>query len=184
VEEALAVPPEWRAHTAGVVTIELDASLVRESYSHNVRWAKTMEMRLDCFLCERSGRTTWLELGAEAGTCSGSRQGVGPHPAPARVVSFDSAWSDDRRTMRWVIDRWWEQFYDSVDKRDGNIVASALWARIHIDYRCPETSKQAEDFTQSNLAFPYTMECRDCGERLGTWEEPPQIRLLAHRATG
>ena len=68
------MPPEWRQHTAGVVTIELVASFVHESYSHHVRWAKTMEMRLDCFLCERSGRTTWLELGAEAGTCSGSRQ--------------------------------------------------------------------------------------------------------------
>jgi hypothetical protein len=65
--------PGSHAVPAGPLSIEVKASLARVSDSHHIRWGGELHIRLDWFICRRSGRTTWVQHGADAGTCSGSR---------------------------------------------------------------------------------------------------------------
>ena len=177
--------PGSHAVPAGPRSIEVKASLARVSDSHQIRWGGELHIRLDCFICRRSGRTTWVQHGADAGTCSGSRNRRGleqphePHPAPVKIASFNTSREGDRSSFRWLLERWWEPFYDVEDERDAT--PTVPWVRIIIPYRCPQTLAEYEDFTQSNLGWPYAIGCEDCGERLGLWEEAPRVRLLERR---
>ncbi|MEU4421834.1 hypothetical protein AB0F81_14505 [Actinoplanes sp. NPDC024001] len=56
---------------------------------HNLHWQRSFELSLDCFICERTGRTTSLKHGAEHGTCTGDSK-TGTHPTATRISAFDA----------------------------------------------------------------------------------------------
>ncbi|GAA0395084.1 hypothetical protein GCM10009541_42750 [Micromonospora gifhornensis] len=61
---------------------------VPETPLHHLHWRGKLALSLDCFICERTGRTTSFELGAERAICSGTRE-TGEHYTAARLAAFD-----------------------------------------------------------------------------------------------
>jgi hypothetical protein len=50
--------------------VEITSALVipgGKDRSHALRWERTIELSIDCFICERTGRTTFLQWGCRAG---------------------------------------------------------------------------------------------------------------------
>ncbi|MFI8105448.1 hypothetical protein [Streptomyces sp. NPDC086023] len=141
---------------------------------HNVHWQKRVEVSLDCFICERTGRTTSLSYGEEPGVCTGNRRTA--HPAPARISGFDVTQGRDTLALRLLVDRWWAPFHDA--KRDQAGTALTNWVRLYAGYYCPE-SQQAGTFSiQSNAIRPRNIVCTHCTEPLATEVQSPAIRLL------
>ncbi|MEU0083132.1 hypothetical protein [Streptomyces sp. NPDC006274] len=46
------------------ITAEPELPLPRPKF-HNLHWQMKLDLRLDCFICERTGRTTRFECGEE-----------------------------------------------------------------------------------------------------------------------
>lgn len=68
-------------------SVEVTATLILpESPFHNIHWRSGLEFTLDCFICERTGRTTTFEQGAERSVCSGDADS-GPHHTAARITT-------------------------------------------------------------------------------------------------
>jgi hypothetical protein len=84
--------------------------------SHALHFLPKVEFSLDCFICQRTGRTAVFHTGTEQALCTSDEQ-HGPHPTAARVAGFDTTTEDASLTLRAVIDYWWAPFHDA--KRDG-----------------------------------------------------------------
>ncbi|MEU9865868.1 hypothetical protein AB0D99_33895 [Streptomyces sp. NPDC047971] len=158
-------------------TVEITAELTGLDESeefHNLHWQPKLELSLDCFICERTGRTTSFEYGQEHANCSGDQKHP-RHPAAARISGFDVTHEKDRLALRAVVDFWWAPFHDA--KRDTRSTAMTRWIRLYAAYLCPQ-SRQAGTFsTQSNLVCPVSRICT-CGQPLGTISHAPSLRQL------
>lgn len=170
-------------HDRGVLqSIEITAALaVPESPFHNLHWSTKLELSIDCFICERTGRTTILELGAERAICSGDSR-TGQHYTAARISAFDCGVGKDQISLRAVVDHWWAPFHDA--KRD--VAATALtraggppWVRLHLGYRCPEREESGTFSDQTNLVRPSPASCQHCSAPIAERRDVPQVRLLA-----
>lgn len=140
---------------------------------HNLRWAGKVEFTLDCFVCERTGRTAVLQRGAERAVCSGGG-GEGPHYAPARIAAHDHTAEAGRTTLRAVVDFWWAPFEDG-----GRAPAptTAPWVRLHLGYLCPREHRNGSFSIQTNAVRPVLPHCRHCDSPLAESHEAPRIRL-------
>ena len=145
---------------------------------HNLHWQGSLAMSLDCFVCERVGRTTSFELGAERAVCSSSTHD-GTHYTAARIAAFDHTTGQDTLSLRAIVDFWWAPFHDA---KDNNLRATPLtrspWVRLHLGYYCPHSTESGEFSIQSNVVRPSTENCRNCEVTLATSSEAPTIRLL------
>ncbi|MCO1659624.1 hypothetical protein [Pseudonocardia humida] len=143
---------------------------------HNLRWASRVEFTLDCFVCERTGRTAVLERGAERGVCSGGGT-HGPHHAPARIAAYDHTSEPGRTTLHAVVDFWWAPFEDAAD--DGRALAPtrAPWVRLHLGYLCPRDHDGGSFSIQTNAVRPVLTRCRHCDAPLAESHEVPRVRL-------
>jgi hypothetical protein len=160
-------------------TIEITAELTTPSRGevfHNLHWQKKLDLSVDCFICERTGRTTHLRHGEESMVCSGD-QGV-QHPAAGRVAAFDVTSERERTMLRAVVDYWWAPFHDVERDTPATAPTHAPWVRLHLGYLCPE-ARQAEAFSiQSNMVLPVSETCSHCAHPLATTTRSPGIRLL------
>jgi hypothetical protein len=161
-----------------VVSVEIDAVLAQTSdgESHQLWWRQFLEVSLDCFICERSRRTTAVEFGEEYGVCTGPRDH--PHPTAVRLAAFDTTVERERLVLRAVVDHWWAPFHDPKDQRDATPLSEPPWVRLYVRYRCAQTNKVHEHSIQSNLVRPSQLACKDCGAMLGVSTDAPRIRLL------
>ncbi|WP_055716810.1 hypothetical protein [Streptomyces torulosus] len=162
-------------------TAEITAALTRPpggKESHQLYWGPTLEFSLDCFVCERLGRTTFFERGAEKALCSGTRSGLGRHHAPARIAAFDSTSGDERLAVRILVDFWWAPFEDGRDGRRSVAPTSHPWVRLHLGYYCHETRESGKPSIQTNVSRPWDLRCGDCDQILATDTETPAVRLL------
>lgn len=99
-------------------TAEITAELTGlENTRHQLYWRSRLEFTLDCFICERTGRTTVFERGAEQAQCSGSRSGFQSHRTAGRIAGFDTTTGRDRLAVRALADFWWAPFTDTRDDR-------------------------------------------------------------------
>lgn len=161
-------------HSVEVTTV----LALTEAPFHNLHWRSEIELSLDCFICRRTGRTTTLEHGSEAGTCSGDSE-FPRHPAAARISSFDVTTEKSRTILRLVTDFWWAPFQDEKRNRPAVALTSHPWVRLHLGYLCPEPKSTGGRFsTQTNLVRPAAYGCARCGETLAHSAEAPRIRLL------
>ncbi|MBY8870974.1 hypothetical protein K7640_03840 [Micromonospora sp. PLK6-60] len=144
---------------------------------HNLHWSSRLALSLDCFVCERTGRTTLFELGAERAVCSGSRE-TGEHYTAARIATFDHTRERDRTTLRAVVDYWWAPFHDAKRDQPAHALSHHPWVRHHLGYHCPEHDQAGEFTTQTNLARPHAEACRHCAAPLAHSYESPQLRIL------
>ncbi|MFI7552177.1 hypothetical protein ACIBQ2_20780 [Micromonospora sediminimaris] len=162
-------------------SIEITATLaVPESPFHNLHWSSGLELSIDCFICERTGRTTRFELGAERAICSGDSR-TGRHYTAARISVFDIDIGADQISLRAVVDYWWAPFHDA--KRD--VAATALtresrspWVRLHLGYHCPEHNASGAFSDQTNLVRPCPVPCEHCAVSIADRREVPRVRLL------
>ncbi|MEV8326651.1 hypothetical protein [Kitasatospora sp. NPDC056731] len=161
-------------------TVEITAELtvpLRGEVFHNLHWQKKLDLSLDCFTCERTGRTTHFRYGEECAVCSGSQRAE--HPAAARVAAFDITDERERTVLRAVVDYWWAPFHDIKRDQPATTRTRAPWVRLYLGYRCPE-SQQAEAFSiQSNMVRPVSQACTRCAHPLATSAQSPNIRLMS-----
>jgi hypothetical protein len=144
--------------------------------SHNLGWNRTIELGLDCFACERVGRTVELEWGAERAVCTSSK---GPHHSAARVAAFDTTITEDTLSLRAIVEYWWAPFHDAEDDKPGLPLTSSPWVRLHLEYLCREPSLRLGDHSiQSNLIRPARVRCWHCEAVIGLNSTAPTIRLL------
>ncbi|TQE38568.1 hypothetical protein Sipo8835_04315 [Streptomyces ipomoeae] len=174
-------PPSPRRLGSMLRTAEITAELTRPpgtEQGHQLYWRSNLEFSLDCFICERFGRTTFFERGAEKALCSGTRKGLGRHNIAARIAAFTSTSTDERLTARILIDFWWAPFEDARD--GGHSAAPTLhpWVRLNIGYYCQESRESGKTSTQTNAGRPWNLRCTHCDEPLATDAETPAIRLL------
>ncbi|MFG3559026.1 hypothetical protein ACGGAQ_32095 [Micromonospora sp. NPDC047557] len=151
--------------------------VVPDSPFHNLHWRSKLDFSLDCFVCERIGRTTRFELGAERAVCSGTRE-AGKHYAAARVAAFDHTDARDRTTLRAVVDYWWAPFHDAKRDQPAHALTRAPWVRHYLGYYCPEQDQPGEFSTQTNLVRPQSAACQHCSAPIAQSQEAPQLRLL------
>ena len=173
--------PLWH-HRVVLQSIEITATLaVPESPLHNLHWSSGLELSIDCFICERTGRTTRFEMGAERAVCSGDSR-TDKHYTAARISAFNPGTGKDQISLRAAVDYWWAPFHDA--KRD--VAATALtrgggppWIRLHLGYHCPERKESGAFSDQTNLVRPSPVSCQHCSAPIAERREAPHVRLLA-----
>lgn len=159
------------------ITTELTGSLDGDD-SHQLHWDSKLEFSVDCFICERTGRTTVYERGAERALCSGSRSGMRSHYTAGRIAAYDTTSGAERLALRALVDFWWAPFEDRRDNRRGMAPTSHPWVRLNLRYHCPKTKKSGTDSTQTNLVRPRELRCAHCASPMATDAAAPAIRLL------
>lgn len=145
--------------------------------SHNLHWDSRLEFCVDCFVCERVGRTQVYECGAERAVCSGS-QGFESHYTAGRIVAYDTTTGADRLALRALVDFWWAPFKDARDNKSAMAPTSHPWVRLHLGSYCPHAKEGAKHSVQSNLVRPYELRCRHCEFVIATDVSAPAVRLL------
>lgn len=134
-------------------------------------------MNVDCFICERTDRTTFLGRAEERAVCSSDDQ-HGEHFTAARIAAFDSTVEDKRLRLRAVIDFWWAPFRDSKHDRPSTALTRAPWVRLHLGSYCGQRGESGETSIQSNMVRPVDLGCRHCDALMATSAEAPMVRLL------
>ncbi|NUW46777.1 hypothetical protein [Nonomuraea rhodomycinica] len=159
-----------------VRSLEITAVLSGIEHAHRAGlfWDPTIELSLDCFICERLGRTTVLKYGAERAVCMSGRNEQ--HITAARIAAYDVTVQDDRLALRSVVDFWWAPFRDA--ERGGQATPLSRWARLSYGCRCPHKEESSAGSVQSNLPRPQRLYCRKCGTEIAVDAEAPAIRLL------
>jgi hypothetical protein len=159
-------------------SVEIITTLaLADSPFHNLQWSNRLELSLDCFVCERTGRTTILELGAERAVCSGDSD-TGEHYAAARIAAFDHTSEPDRTTLRAVVDFWWAPFHDAKRDQPATALTRAPWVRHHLGYYCPDRNESGQFSTQTNLVRPAPQSCQHCSASIAESRETPYMRLV------
>ncbi|MER5915694.1 hypothetical protein ABT124_36000 [Streptomyces sp. NPDC001982] len=162
-------------------TAEISAGLTglpKGADTHALHFRSKLEFTVDCFVCERTGRTTVFEAGAERALCSGSRSGFGGHHTAGRIAAFDTTSGPDRLAVRAVVDFWWAPFDDTRDHRPSAAPTSHPWVRLHLGYYCQEAKKSGTGSIQTNTVRPSAVRCAHCESVLATDATTPSIRLL------
>jgi hypothetical protein len=159
------------------ITAALSATADRDHLARFC-WERRIELSLDCFVCERTGRTTHLTWGAERAVCSADKE-HGPHFTAARIAAFDVTISDDGVALSAAVDFWWAPFSDT--KRDTKAVAptEVPWVRLHYSQSCPHRNSPGEGTIQTNLVRPCRLRCQACEQEFAVSAEAPSIRLTA-----
>ncbi|MGW0204103.1 hypothetical protein [Nonomuraea sp. NPDC003201] len=157
-------------------SLEIKATLseLEDAHRDHVFWEPTIELSLDCFICERMGRTTALKLGDERAVCSSRRDYK--HFAAARISAFDVTSQDALLVLRAVIDFWWVPFQDA--KRGGNATPLSRWVRLHYGCHCPHQEASGKGSIQTNVRRPWSPQCGECKTEIAVDAEVPSIRLL------
>ncbi|WP_232667872.1 hypothetical protein [Pseudonocardia sp. TRM90224] len=158
-------------------SVEITAHLVKGP-GHLLFWKQTIELALDCFVCERTRRTTLLEGGAERAVCTSDEQ-HGQHYTAAQISAFDPTETDQSTSLRTVVDFWWAPFHDAERGGRASPLSRPSWVRLKIGYFCSLNEESGEDTLQSNLVRPAETPCRHCGERVATGTGAPSVRLLS-----
>ncbi|MBK3567588.1 MULTISPECIES: hypothetical protein [unclassified Streptomyces] len=162
-------------------TAEITAELTDRATgdnSHNLYWSSRLQFSVDCFVCERRGRTQMYECGAERALCSGSRKGFQSHYTAGRITAYDSTTGADRLALRALVDFWWAPFQDARDDKAAMAPTSHPWVRLHLGSHCPKAKEAGKHSIQSNLVRPHRLRCGHCESVIATDASAPTIRLL------
>ncbi|MFD9588400.1 hypothetical protein ACFWBM_27315 [Streptomyces sp. NPDC059980] len=159
-------------------TAEIRTELTAREDTHLLYWRSSLEFSLDSFICERTGRTTLFDVGAEQALCSGSRSGFKRHHAPARIAGFDTTSGRERLALRALVDFWWAPFTDSRDSGKAAAPTRHPWVRLHLAYYCPVAKEAGTGSIQTNLVRPARITCEHCDLLLAVDREAPAVRLL------
>lgn len=157
-------------------TLEITATIsVTEAPFHNVYFGRSFELSLDCFVCERLGRTNFLTVGDERAVCTGDQAHGGRHFAPARVAGFDALTGQDRRSLQAVVQQWWAPFHDAK-RNQGSKPLGTGWVRFDLHYQCPANGQAAGQASiQSNQVQPVALTCKHCDAVLAGSDQIPTI---------
>lgn len=157
-------------------SLEITAVLsdVEKAHRHGLFWEETIELSLDCFICERRGRTTWLKGGGERAVCRSGRDK--DHPTAARIAAFDVTIQEDLIALRAVVNFWWASFQDA--KRGDEAMPLSRWVRLHYGCYCPHKETSGKGSIQTNLVRPGSVYCGECETQIAVDAEAPSIRLL------
>lgn len=131
-----------------------------------------VEVRLDCPVCRRTGRT--IVFNAMAGTAVCTPTG---HRFPGMLE--DKARSEDagRPVVTYRLRYQTAPFYD-VDEHEPS-VPHPTWGRVHFLLACPKCGQRNSNSAQNNIVRPFTHACVRCRTKLWTdSEEMPRFRLL------
>ncbi|MFI7607226.1 hypothetical protein ACIBTV_19085 [Micromonospora sp. NPDC049366] len=159
-------------------SIEITTVVVlTQSPFHNPHWGDTLELSLDCFICQRGGRTTTVVLGAERAVCSGDDR-TPEHYTAARIAAFDHTRERGRSSLRAVVDHWWAPFHDAKRDQPATALTRTPWVRLHLGYHCPDQQKSGRFHIQTNEIRPVSSSCEHCAVPLVESREAPGIRSL------
>jgi hypothetical protein len=162
-------------------SVEIAAVLtgpIHDAEFHNLHWQGKVEFSLDCFICERTGRTTRLERGAERAICSAD-EGHGQHFTAARIAAFDDTAEQQQLALRAIMDFWWAPFHDAKRDQAARGLPSASWVRLHLGYYCPQRRESGQLSIQSNMMRPVGLACGHCDRVIATSSEAPRIQWLS-----
>jgi hypothetical protein len=141
-------------------------------------WQRQIELSLDCFVCERVDRTTFLEWGAERAICTADEK-HGRHFTAARIASFDVTSERESSVLRSIVDFWWAPFEDAKRGTRALPLGKAPWVRLHFGYYCPFKGESGKGSIQTNLVRPCVVGCMHCETEIANSAEAPTVRLLA-----
>ncbi|MEU0187473.1 hypothetical protein ABZ312_40970 [Streptomyces sp. NPDC006207] len=158
------------------ITTELAGSFQGEGF-HSLHWQKKLELSLDCFICERTGRTTLFQHGEEQATCSSDRERP-QHPIAARIASFDVTAERERLALRSIVDYWWAPFHDIKRAQPASALTDAPWVRLYGGYYCPQSQLPGSFSVQTNMVRPVRQTCDHCAQPLSISALSPSVRLL------
>lgn len=156
--------------------LEIKAVLCELEKAHrdSAFWEPRIELSLDCFVCERVGRTTVVALGSERAVCMSRRDEQ--HFSPARISGFDVTSHDDRLMLRSIVEFWWAPFVDAKNGEQAH--ALSRWVRLHFGLYCPHQEASSKGSVQTNVRRPHQLVCGECRTEVGVDVEVPSIRLV------
>jgi hypothetical protein len=158
------------------ITVAVAGSMQGELF-HNLHWQEKLEISLDCFVCERAGRTTVLQWGPECGICSADEE-HGQHFAPVRMSAFDPTSRAEELALRAIVDYWWAPFHDGKRDQAALPLGRQPWVRLWLGYYCRPHGESGEYSIQTNMVGPVTLSCKYCGVAVATSGDAPKMRLL------
>jgi len=157
-------------------SLEINAALsdLEDTHRERLFWKPAIELSLDCFVCERVGRTTAMKAGDERAVCVS--RGDDQHFTAARISAFDVTSRADRLALRSVVDFWWAPFRDA--ERGGEASPLSGWVRLHYGLYCPHQETAGKGSIQTNARRPRRPRCGACETEIAVDAETPSIRLL------
>ena len=118
----------------------------------------SLELTLNCFICQRTRRTVILDLGKETGICTPTK-----HLFPAKILTKDVRSEAGVIEINYLIEYWFASFVDSKYKESAENVLT--WGRVSFQITCPKCSKTNPSSIQNNTVRPWTYFC-SCGQPL------------------
>lgn len=135
---------------------------------------KSLEISLDCHICNRQRRTVVMSEGKPS-YCTPTR-----HAHSARVLGNEIRRTNDRTEIIYQFSYDFEPFWDK--KYQSTASNNLSWGRISFTLACPQCDKAMERSTQQNLVRPWSCVC-DCGYLLYVDdEETPVFDTVEERA--
>jgi len=132
----------------------------------------TLELSLNCFVCERTRRTIILRVGEEAGICTPTK-----HLFPAKILAKETLSQTKSVELKYLVEYWFAPFVDRKYKEPAE--DSLIWGRVHFSITCPKCGETKIRSVQTNLVRPFTEYC-SCGNALySETEEYPKFKKVA-----
>jgi hypothetical protein len=132
--------------------------------------APTVEVALDCGICQRTARTIILSANTES-LCRSTR-----HPFPGRITSHHVDVEHGQAIIRYRIAYQTWNFIDP--KREEPSVLHPTWGRVTMQVTCPGCKSVVERSIQNNSYRPDRRVC-ECGTVLFTEQaENPQFQVF------
>ena len=158
------------------ITAEV-AGTAQGNVLHNLHWQERIEIDLDCFLCERTARTTVFEWGASAALCT-AHSADARHRTAARLERLNRDAKAERRSLTAVVDCWWSPFHDEVADAAAAPLSPETPIRLTLGYFCRRNHRSGVGVVCTGMTAPATVQCEYCEATMATVATPPVVRLL------
>ncbi len=142
--------------------------ILKTSDRVKVRADDTLELSLNCFICERSRRTIILNANKQSGICTPTK-----HLFPSKILEKEVCGNSNSIEIKYKVEYWFAPF---VDKKYNEMAQDILkWGRVHFYVTCPKCGEEKKSSIQNNIVRPWTCFC-NCGFTLySETEEYPKF---------
>ena len=159
------------------ITAEV-AGTAQGNVLHNLHWQERIEVDLDCFWCERTGRATVFEWGAPAALCTAHSEDA-RHRTCARLENLRRDAKAERRTLTAIVDCWWSPFHDGVADAAAEPLSPQTPVRLALGYFCRRNHRSGVGVIRTGMDAPTTVRCEYCDVTMATVAAAPTVRLLS-----
>jgi hypothetical protein len=149
---------DTRRNSSRVLRTALVSARFAFAEGSRVTFSDTLEVSLDCCICQRCCRTVIFKLGDDEGTCTPTG-----HPFPGKIVGREA----NADSVLYRLEYGYEQFEDAKYPDRRKAQDRPTWGRVGFEIACPKCGQASRQASQNNIVRPWTCHCQ-CGHVLFT----------------